>query len=126
MVNVELDELLWMLVDPLADDLDVVVGHILALFLEDGNYICGGARRDRHEQHLERAWCGLPFTFRINRLSVSAGRDSDKKMVACVMNRRLVIAACHQIIPRSISEILTHEVSQLATPLRTNNFWNKK
>ena len=70
MVDVKLDKSARVVLGTCTLDLDVVVGHVLAFFVQDRYYIGRGACGDGDEQHFDRGRGGTPIAFGINELGM--------------------------------------------------------
>jgi len=82
----------------LSRDLDIVTSDVLPFLFQDRLNIRRGTRRDRDQKQFQRARRSSSITFGVNRLGVTAGRRSDKKIIARVMYCCLIFVSCHDVL----------------------------
>ena len=92
MVNMKLNKLSRVFLDPLTRYFGPIARYVLPLFLKDRDHIRGRTAYYRQEQQLNRRCRDASFSIKFNSLSMSAGRCTDKKVAARILHSSFVIA----------------------------------
>src|SRR2546427_9416050 len=101
MLGVEASIAARKLFSSLAAHFDVIVGDLLSLLFQNGNYIDSGAASQRNQQQLHRRSGEVPLRISFDRLCVPGWRDADKKFSARELDDCFAFFISHSYIASS-------------------------